>query len=63
MSYVVFGVLAEISLTVYATASVCGKNGALTDIYSFYKAIKSKYAILLLILRANRMEYEQDFEN
>ena len=26
MSYVVFGFLAEISLTVYATASVCGKK-------------------------------------
>lgn len=39
------------------------KNGAAIDIYSFYKVIKSKYAILLLILRANRMKYEQDFEN
>ncbi len=51
-------VLWELQEQLYAA-----KNGTVIDIYSFYKAIKSKYAILLLILRANRMEYEQDFEN
>ncbi len=48
---------------VFAGHLYAAKNGVVIDIYSFYKAIKSKYAILLLILRANRMEYEQDFEN
>ena len=57
--YVVFGNCA----VGFAGHLYAAKNSVATDIYSFYRAIKSKYVILLLILRANRKGYEQDFEN